>query len=240
MAGREIIRAAVRTARRHARALLKPPLHRPDIKLPHVVLGSDYGGWPLLTDETPRQALVYSFGVGEDITFDLAAIERFGCEVHGFDPTPRSRAWVARQDLPKESHFHPIGIADRDGTADFFAPENDSHVSFSVAPGSRRADASPVTAEVLRLATIVERLGTPAPDVLKMDIEGFEYPVIDDLLSGEIRPRQLLVEFHHGLYDLSRDSTMRTVDHLRRAGYRMFHVSDTGREYGLVFAPEDQ
>ena len=30
--------------------------------------------------------MVYSFGVGQDISWDLAMIERFGVTVHAFDP----------------------------------------------------------------------------------------------------------------------------------------------------------
>jgi len=30
-----------------------------------------------------------------------------------------------------------------------------------------------------------------------MDIEGAEYEVIDDLIASGIRPKQILVEFHH-------------------------------------------
>ncbi|GIS18490.1 MAG: hypothetical protein CM15mP120_04060 [Pseudomonadota bacterium] len=41
-------------------------------------------------------------------------------------------------------------------------------------------------------------LGHDHLDVLKMDIEGAEYAVLDDMLQSNILPDQLLVEFHHG------------------------------------------
>ena len=41
-------------------------------------------------------------------------------------------------------------------------------------------------------------LGHDHLDVLKMDIEGAEYAVLDDMLQSDILPDQLLVEFHHG------------------------------------------
>ena len=37
-----------------------------------------------------------------------------------------------------------------------------------------------------------------------MDIEGSEYVVIDDILTHDVRPRQLLTEFHHGMYGIAR------------------------------------
>ena len=58
-----------------ARRILRPPLHTAETELNYQVLGTEYGGWPLLVDETPPKALIYSFGIGEDISFDLEAIE---------------------------------------------------------------------------------------------------------------------------------------------------------------------
>jgi FkbM family methyltransferase len=202
------------------------------VNLPFDFLGTKYGGWPLLAS-TPRGAVVYSFGIGEDISFDLGAIERFGCLVHGFDPTPRSLAWVRRQTLPEQFAFHPIGIAAEDGEAEFFAPAIDGHVSFSASPSSP-AVGKPIKAPVMRLETILSRFNHRAPAILKMDIEGFEYGVIDDILAGSLRPSQLLVEFHHGMYDgIGKEKTIAAVDALRNAGYRIFYVSDAGREYGF-------
>lgn len=34
-------------------------------------------------------------------------------------------------------------------------------------------------------------------DILKIDIEGSEYDVIEDLINSKIRPKELLNEFHH-------------------------------------------
>jgi hypothetical protein len=53
--------------------------------------------------------LVYSFGVGEEVSFDIAA-EALGCSVFMFDPT----VGRPRQDLSEHMHFFPIGLADRD------------------------------------------------------------------------------------------------------------------------------
>lgn len=217
-----------------ARRILRPPLHKAEIDLGYEVLGTDYGGWPLLTAQTPRNPLIYSFGVGEDISFDLAAIDRFGATLHAFDPTPRSRKWIEAQTLPEAFHFHPIGLGSEDGEAEFFAPEVDAHVSFSAQPAAQSDPALAIRAPIKRLSTIAAELATGKPDVLKMDIEGFEYGVLDDLIEGSLRPAQLLVEFHHRMYGIPNSRTLDQIERLRAAGYRIFHVSDSGHEYGLV------
>lgn len=68
-----------------------------------------------------------------------------------------------------------------------------------------------------------------------MDIEGFEYSVIEDILKGSIRPKQLLVEFHHGMYGFSSSRTEEAVTQLSTCGYKLFYVSSSGHEYGFVF-----
>src|SRR5262245_14315827 len=50
------------------------------------------------------------------------------------------------------------------------------------------------TAPAERLPTIARRLGHQRIDVLKIDIEGGEYAVLDDLLRSGPAVRQLLVE----------------------------------------------
>lgn len=217
-----------------ARRILRPPLHAAEVRLPYRVLGTDYGGWPLLTELTPPSPLIYSFGVGQDISFDLAAIGEFGARVHAFDPTPRSRAWMSRQDLPANLTFHPVGIAASDGEAEFFAPEKDENTSFSAQPAALSDRTLAVRAPVKRLSTLVAELGTGAPDVVKMDVEGFEYCVLDDMIASNLLPGQLLIEFHHRMYSIPTVRTESQVEALQASGYRLFYVSDSGHEYGFV------
>lgn len=156
------------------RRVLRPPLYMASICRPHVFLGTDYGGWPLLRN-TPRGALIYSFGVGEDISFDLGAIKWFGCKVHAFDPTPKSKSWVGQQSLPSDYIFHPEGVAAEDGEAKFAPPTNERHVSFSSTRACSQNSVNVIIAPVRRVLTFIERLGTDVPCIIKMDVEGFEY-----------------------------------------------------------------
>lgn len=222
------------TLKRLVRSALKPPIHGPDTRLPYDLYGEGYCYWPLLREITPDQALVYSFGVGEDISFDLAAIAAFDCKIHAFDPTPRSQSWMDMQDLPSQFSYHPIGIAAIDGLAEFFAPARPDHVSFSQAPDRSAVASGSITAEVMRLQSLIAHLGTRVPDVLKMDIEGFEYEVVDDIVDGDIMPAQFLVEFHHGMYGIAEQRTRQAVEKLRAAGYALYFVAPSGREYGFV------
>ncbi|CAH2406456.1 Methyltransferase, FkbM family [Mesorhizobium escarrei] len=211
----------------------RPSLHRVDGNYKYVFLGTKYGGWPLLAN-TRYGSTILSFGVGEDISFDLGAIARFGCLVHAFDPTPKSKAWMQKQVASANLIFHPVGISDYDGEARFFAPQNEAHVSFSEAPSHGENVGDAVAARVMRLGSIVEQLKLGKPQIVKMDIEGFEYKVLRDILSGSYRPFQLLVEFHHGMYGRTDHDTREAVKQLKSAGYEIFYVSESGKEYGFA------
>ena len=53
-----------------------------------------------------------------------------------------------------------------------------------------------------------------------MDIEGFEYDIVDRFLDQRIPVRQLCVEFHPWLRP---GRTWKTMARLRKAGYRIIH-----------------
>ena len=75
-------------------AIGKTILIKPDLDCAKERIGSEYGGWDVNTETIDKHSTVYSFGVGEDASFDIALIEKFGLTVHAFDPTPRSIEWV--------------------------------------------------------------------------------------------------------------------------------------------------
>src|SRR5262245_9088518 len=55
-----------------------------------IRLGTEYGGYVLPESLPQANWICYSGGIGEDASFELELISRYGCEVVGFDPTPRS------------------------------------------------------------------------------------------------------------------------------------------------------
>lgn len=205
---------------------------RPELSRPRLRLGSRAGGWTVDPTLLGAGSVVYSVGIGQDVTFDLALCERFGCAVHAFDPTPRSLAWVAGQSLPASLRVHPLGLSDRDGEIEMFEPPSDRHVSHTVVAGA--GGAGSVRVPVQRLGSIMRSLGHESVDLLKMDIEGAEYAVIGDLVAHGPSVRQLLVEFHHRFPSVGDEATRRALRQLGAAGYRLFDISDSWEEYAFV------
>ena len=61
--------------------------------------GNEYGGFNVNPNLIENNGIVYSFGIGEDISFDEAIMRNHNCTVFGFDPTPKSIEWCSRQNL---------------------------------------------------------------------------------------------------------------------------------------------
>ena len=205
-----------------------------ELAQPTFAAGARSGVWVVDPAPLGAHSVVYSFGVGDNVAWDLAMIERFQCTVHAFDPTPRAIEWVRRQRLPAAFWFHPIGVAAHDGMQRFVAPRRDDDVNFTPTADPL---ANAVSAPVRRLSTIAREFGHEQIDVLKLDIEGGEYAVLGDLLAAGPRPGQLLVEFHHGRPGRPFRATAAAIGALRAAGYRLLHQSRRGLEFTFVRAP---
>jgi FkbM family methyltransferase len=230
------IPGVLRVGRRALRSLVGRDLfYRREVAVHRVYLGRPGVDWCVCPSDLGPASVVYSFGVGEDVSFELELIERFGVHVHAFEPTPRSLAWVRSQVLPKALTLHELGIASWDGMASFAPPLDPTHVSYSMVRGS--PDGSSINAPVRRLASIAAMLGHTRIHILKMDIEGGEYTVLPDLLASGVRVDQLLIEFHHRWDFIGVAETKRVIGLLRRAGYRIANVSPSGCEFTLLHNP---
>src|SRR5271165_4909694 len=180
------LKNSVRRSRHYLRSVLGKDLRVPvELNCTRLLLGNERAEWCVCPDPLSSDSVIYSFGVGEDISFDLALIQRFGLQVHAFDPTPKSIAWLKQQRLPRGFVFHDYGVADYDGVARFYPPENPQYVSYSarqIERGARGVTEAPVW----RLGTIMRMLGHQHIDLLKMDIEGSEYGVVNDLAASRL------------------------------------------------------
>ena len=206
-----------------------------DIVLPVKAFGNNGSSWALVPELLDESSIFYSFGVGDDISFDLGLINHVDLPVYAFDPTPGSIEWVSRQKLPKQFLHNPVGLANFNGKAKFHPPQEPNQISATMlARDETKNEAYKV--EVRTLKSIMEELGHKHIDLLKMNIEGAEYDVIENMRDENIKPSQLLVEFHHCFKNIDAKKTIKAVKILRGMGYKVFYVSKTGMEIALVQA----
>ncbi len=200
------------------------------VRVETVVLGKErYVVCPnLLTS----RSIVYSAGIGDDISFDLDLIKHFAATVYGFDPSPSSIAWIEKYSLPFEFKFFPYGISDHDGEILLYPSENGGN-SFSIY-GRKMESGAPFEVPVMRLSSVMRELGHTRIDLLKLDIEGMEYAVIRDMIDSDIKPAQMIVEFHHRFSDVGISKTRDSLRMLKKYGYKIVHVDPSGYVYSFV------
>ncbi|XP_052075423.1 probable methyltransferase-like protein 24 [Mytilus californianus] len=131
-----------------------------------------------------KMALMEIATINYNFLFDDAMAE-LGCEVHSFDPSMGNTMEHVR---PNGVHFHPIGIGG--STNDLFSPRNDRYT---------KKNPKQVW-KVRTLRQIMESLGHQDKyfDILKMDIEYYEWEALESILKDNLtaRIRQLDIEFH--------------------------------------------
>jgi len=222
--------------------LLKQTLRQHRLRRARVLDDTPYrptkvGDWALVTEPLNASSVVYSFGVGDNVAWDLAMIGQFGCTIHAFDPTPASIAWASRQSLPPEFVFHDIGISKFDGELAFYPPRKSGSTHYSQERrGGLLNRQEPVRCQVRRLATIMQSLGHTRLDVLKLDVEGSEFDAVPDILASGIEIDQLLVEIHYHFRSRSFRAGLDLIHQIKAAGMQCIHVSPRGFDFSFVRA----
>jgi FkbM family methyltransferase len=192
-----------------------------------ILIGTkEYSGWKIPKDILKSGAVCYCAGVGEDASFDLELATKFHCTVLSFDPTPRAIAYIEKlRTLPKTMQFFPFGIWDKDERIRFYEPGNPNHVSHSAL--NLHGTTKYFEADCHSISTLMKDFGHESIALLKLDIEGAEYRVIDSLIQHDIFPSVICVEYDEAYKPLDKDWAFRikaSLEKLISAGYRIIEV----------------
>lgn len=124
-------------------------------------------------------------------------VERYDPTIHAFEPGEGAFARLERTfaDRPRV-HLHRAALGAHDGVARLDEAGPGSTVTAATAPAG--AAAVPGEVEVRDVATLLDELGLDRVDLLKLNIEGGEYDVLDRLAETGWLPRVevVSVQFH--------------------------------------------
>jgi FkbM family methyltransferase len=185
----------------------------PDVKR----VGTEHSGWVI--NLNPPPVVAYCAGVGKGMSLELELAKMTSRPVLVFDPSPTGINTVAKSDT-QNLKFFPVGLAAHAGLIQFSVPVDADEGSYSVVQDG----VDVVSFECYDLPTIMSKNGDSCIDLLKMDIEGFEFDIVNQILDQNIPVRQLCVEFHRWLRP---GATLKTMARLYRAGYRIIY-----KQYG--------
>uniref|UniRef100_A0A1I7YSS3 Methyltranfer_dom domain-containing protein n=1 Tax=Steinernema glaseri TaxID=37863 RepID=A0A1I7YSS3_9BILA len=153
---------------------------------------SDGGKWLCNPQKIPYPCVVYSLGVNNEFSFDSELYAMTKCQLRAIDKNTMA------------PH-----------TAQFYSGINATLTAATVAT---ETDAS---ASTISFADLVKKHGDSRIDVLKIDIEGGEYDVAEQI--AEVPACQILIELHHEPYRML--SLLKT---LSWSGFLLFHHEING------------
>ena len=222
-------------------------------------IGSDYGGWAIPVGLLNKNSICYLAGVGEDISFDLGIANKYGCSAFLFDPTPRALVHynqltkaVAQNVAMRYNNtevyntsakainclsFVAKGLWGNKETLKFYKPVNDQHVSHSALNLHKTTDY--FEAEADTVTAFMNQFGHKELDLLKLDIEGAEYKVLDSVLENKAKIKVICVEFDESHTPLDNDYLKRikaAIQQLKAAAYVITHID---KEYNYTFVRND-
>ena len=198
-------------------------------------LGTRYGGWWLYAPALEKPPLLIDCGLGKDISFPKAFLERFGGRAIGIDPNPEALEY-SRAHCPPGMEVRDAALWSEAGNEISFymprplaeLPKGADGVSGSLLASHSYAGQDKRTVRTTSLGEILSQAGREECDVLKLDIEGAEYAVLEAICrDGSVRRvRELLVEFHHHCTDATFDDTLQAVRRVEENGFRLCHAED--------------
>jgi len=174
----------------------------------------DGGKWlcnmrSIIEKRKPNPCIVYSFGVSDDMTFEVEFNRQFGCHTFSFDPGSTIKE-LHKNDLRENMSLYQVGLAPL--------------WQFLYGPNG----ATPMKGATETFFGILDQLEHTYIDFLKIDVEGNEYSALPDVISSErfqsLNVSQILIEVHYfepwGVYA---DRVISFFSMMHKAGYRIFN-----------------
>lgn len=214
----------------------------------NIRLGTKYGGWTIPKQNTLNESsIVYSGGVGEDISFDIKLQSKYDCNILLIDPTAKAikhydevkkyfsdRNYRFTGGIQKDYYneisnetpnlnkmkYLNLGLWNKKDHLKFYKQENENYVSQSLVDGmfGKKYD----VIEVDNIKSIMNRFGHTKIDLLKLDIEGAENVVLENMLDDNIYPKYLCIEFDLLLKRKDpNNTTQKVVDRLLANNYKI-------------------
>lgn len=194
-----------------------------------------YGGWAIPDGILSAESAVVDIGLGEDISFSESLIAEYGCSVHGFDPTPKSIAYVQDR-APRNFQLHKVGVAGSNRMATFFLPNNPANVSGSITKSAHVGD-NQIDVKLIDIDNVFNVINKDRIDLLKIDIEGAEYELLDSasFRNNAARIKLLCIEFHHRWDEFGPKATLAATSSLKHFGFEcVWHARESNEEFTFM------
>lgn len=200
---------------------------------PSSITLKPYGNYLLAPSSIPTNPIVYSGGVGSNISFDCAVLEKHGGLVRLFDPTPASIDFIQETDLKENMHFYPWALYSEDKKVRIYFDPTQLVKSASITNFLDFDENTFFDATARKIPSLMQEFNDTKIDILKLDIEGVAEDVLEDIFNHNITPKQIVcafevpINYKRALFFLIRLKKIFKL--LKGRGYTLYRVRDRSR-----------
>lgn len=202
-----------------------------DANLKTTTCGDPFFCFQIALEFLRENSIVYSFGIGNNYSFECNLTNTYNCKVFSFDPSPEVVYKMKEEQLPYNLKYYEYGLSDIDGIKAFHIPSSGKagkNYSEFYRPG---VDTSVVNLQVYQLSTLMKKLGHTHLDLLKMDIEGSEFIVLPNILQTNVQIKQLCLETHARIFPNSIEKMQWIKKLLNQKGFLLISNESNEQTY---------
>ena len=179
--------------------------------------GTEYGGFFVVPKLIKNSSNALCVGLGEDVSFDIQLIGLHNIKVLGVDPTKKAKDYISRLSPNNYDFINSALVSEsyEEKTVKMFENKNPDWVSESLVISHNAVSNKFYEADVVKLSSLLEGHNF---DIVKMDIEGAEYDILDQF--NDFKCNHLCIEFHHHCTDYSESDTERCLRRLHDSGFK--------------------
>lgn len=139
-----------------------------------------------------KKFIVYSGGVGKNISFDKEITKHFDCKARLFDPTPESIKYMKNINL-KNIFFYPYALYKENKKVKIFFDRFNQVKSNSITNFLNFDKNDFYFCNAYNIPYFMKKFNDTSIEVLKLDIEGVTMEVVLNCFQNKIFPNQMLL-----------------------------------------------
>ena len=155
------------------------------------------GNYLLNKEFIKENSIIYTFGVGESISFEEILSDRFKSKVFCYDPTSLAVNYMKKKKYNKNLiYFKNYGIWNEDAKVKFFHQSKNDINNTGGSITNLFENQSYDLLQCYKLKTLMHQNKHLKIDVLKLDIEGPVFDILENIINDEIL-KQIVVGFEY-------------------------------------------
>lgn len=185
----------------------------------------------LYHSDLKSEGVAVDAGCSYEADFSQYMIQEHGLKAYGVDPTRKHRPALEKLEAHYKGHFThlPLAISAQSGTLTFHeSAENESGSLLDEHVNVQQDQITSYEVESVTLKDLSERVGIDRIEILKLDLEGAEYALLEAVSAEELSPfKQVFIEFHHhAIPEYGIEDTARLVKRIESFGYKSYSLDD--------------